>query len=306
MNLTTDSLQGHAGWRWSLPQGDSVFVSQQGAQVLSWQTGGQERLYLSPVSACDGTTAIRGGIPVCFPQFNQRGTLPKHGFARNMAWRLVSEQSHGSEKVFELSNNAQTHALWPIQFKTQLKVLLSAQSLKIQLSVQNLGLQTLSFTGALHTYFAVNLIEKVSLLGQAHHQMMLNCDWTDYEQNISDIFHLIGEGRKGAEPFGFQGISSSEELLKKCAEIYSNDKFPASGNLYKFPQYKHHKIRIGYLCGEFRNQATSILMTRVWELHDKSKFEIFGFDNGWDDGSDYRERIEKAFSYIFDISIYFP
>jgi len=56
------------------------------------------------------------------------------------------------------------------------------------------------------------------------------------------------------------------------------------------------------LCGEFRNQATSILMTRVWELHDKSKFEIFGFDNGWDDGSDYRERIEKAFSYIFDIS----
>jgi len=66
MNLTTDKLQGHAGWRWSLPQGDSVFVAQQGAQVLSWQTGGQERLYLSPVSACDGTTAIRGGIPVAF------------------------------------------------------------------------------------------------------------------------------------------------------------------------------------------------------------------------------------------------
>ena len=43
MNLTTDSLQGHAGWRWSLPQGDSVFVAQQGAQVLSWQTGGRER-----------------------------------------------------------------------------------------------------------------------------------------------------------------------------------------------------------------------------------------------------------------------
>jgi glucose-6-phosphate 1-epimerase len=168
MNLTTDKLQGHAGWRWSLPQGDSVFVAQQGAQVLSWQTGGQERLYLSPVSACDGTTAIRGGIPVCFPQFNQRGTLPKHGFARNMAWRLVAEQSQGSEKVFELSDNAQTRALWPIQFKTQLKVLLSAQALKIQLSVQNLGLQTLSFTGALHTYFAVNQIQQVSLQGQAH------------------------------------------------------------------------------------------------------------------------------------------
>ena len=168
MNLTTDSLQGHAGWRWSLPQGDSVFVAQQGAQVLSWQAGHRERLYLSPTSVCDGTTAIRGGIPVCFPQFNQRGILPKHGFARNMAWRLVAEQSQGSEKVFELSDNAQTRALWPIQFKTQLKVLLSDQGLKIQLSVQNLGIQTLSFTGALHTYFAVNQSQQVSLQGQAH------------------------------------------------------------------------------------------------------------------------------------------
>ena len=168
MNLTTDSLQGHAGWRWSLPQGDSVFVAQQGAQVLSWQTGGRERLYLSPTSACDGSTAIRGGIPVCFPQFNQRGTLPKHGFARNMAWRWVAEQSQGPEKVFELSDNAQTHAFWPVQFRAQLKVLLGAQSLKVQLSVQNLGLQTLSFTGALHTYLAVHQIDQVGLHGQTN------------------------------------------------------------------------------------------------------------------------------------------
>jgi len=168
MNLTTDSLQGHAGWRWSLPQGDSVFVAQQGAQVLSWQASHRERLYLSPTSVCDGTTAIRGGIPVCFPQFNQRGTLPKHGFARNMAWRLLNEQSQGPEKVFELSDNAQTQAVWPFKFKAQLKVSLAARSLKVQLTVENAGLQTLSFTGALHTYFDVSHIDQVSLHGQAH------------------------------------------------------------------------------------------------------------------------------------------
>ncbi len=140
------------------------------------------------------------------------------------------------------------------------------------------------------------------LLGQFHHQMMLACDWTNYEKSIDEIAHLVSEGRKGAEPFGFQGISCSEELLKKCAEFYSNDRFPALGNFSEFSKYQHHKIRIGYLCGEFRNQATSMLMTRVWELHDKSKFEIFAFDNGWDDGSDYRHRINQAFSKIFDIS----
>ncbi|QWD59900.1 glycosyltransferase family 41 protein [Polynucleobacter sp. MWH-UH35A] len=140
------------------------------------------------------------------------------------------------------------------------------------------------------------------LLGQAHHQMMLGCDWTDYDKKINEIFHLVNQGRKGAEPFGFQGIASSEELLKKCAEIYSSDNFPMLGNLSKLSKYEHHKIRIGYLCGEFRNQATSILMTRVWELHDQSKFEIFAFDNGWDDGSDYRQRIACAFSNIFDVA----
>jgi glucose-6-phosphate 1-epimerase len=70
--------------------------------------------------------------------------------------------------VFELSDNPQTQALWPFQFKSQLKVSLAAQSLKIQFTFQNLGHQTLSFTGALHTYFAVNHIDQVSLHGQAH------------------------------------------------------------------------------------------------------------------------------------------
>jgi glucose-6-phosphate 1-epimerase len=167
MNSTTDVWQGHAGWHWSLPNGDSVFVAQQGAHVLSWQVQGKERLFLSPQSVCDGTTAIRGGIPVCFPQFNQRGHLPKHGFARNMPWRWVPERSQGAEKVFELSANEHTLALWPFQFKAFLTVNLSPNSLQISLTVENQGPQSLSFTGAMHTYFAVDHIAQVSLQGQA-------------------------------------------------------------------------------------------------------------------------------------------
>ena len=71
MNLTADTYQGHAGWRWSLPHGDSVLVTSQGAQVLSWISQGRERLFLSPASHWDGR-AIRGGVPVCWPQFNER------------------------------------------------------------------------------------------------------------------------------------------------------------------------------------------------------------------------------------------
>jgi glucose-6-phosphate 1-epimerase len=191
MNLTTDSFQGHAGWRWSLPQGDSVFVAKQGAHVLSWQAGGRERLFLSPSSVCDGATAIRGGMPVCFPQFNQRGNLPKHGFARNVPWRLVPESSLSSEKVFELLANPYTLALWPVKFRALLTVMLSEKSLKVQLTVENLGNQNLSFSGALHTYFAVQHIDQVSLTGQAQQP-----EWdavNDTHQSCSGVLKFDAE-----------------------------------------------------------------------------------------------------------------
>jgi glucose-6-phosphate 1-epimerase len=73
--------------RW--PGGDAATVALRGAQVLSWVCGGRERLYLSPKALFDGESAIRGGVPVCFPQFNQRGSLPKHGFARNLTWTAL-------------------------------------------------------------------------------------------------------------------------------------------------------------------------------------------------------------------------
>jgi len=140
------------------------------------------------------------------------------------------------------------------------------------------------------------------LLGKSQHQMMLVCDWKNYANITNEIFNRIQQKRKCAEPFGLQGIATSEELLKECAEIYSNDVFPTQGNLVGKLKYTHNKIRIGYVCGEFREQATSILMTRIWELHDKSQFEIFAFDSGFGDNSEYRTRIETVFTEIHDIS----
>lgn len=139
-------------------------------------------------------------------------------------------------------------------------------------------------------------------LGQAHHQMMLICDWTDYKYFTDRIFNQIQLHNKSAEPFGLQGIAKSEDLLQMCAEIYSNDKYPSLGNLTKDTKYSHNKIHVGYLCGEFREHATSILMTRIWELHDKEKFKIIAFDSGYNDNSQYRQRINLAFDSIFDIS----
>ena len=87
----------------SLPCGDELTVALHGAHVLSWVSQGRERLYLSPHSVMDGHAAIRGGVPVCFPQFNQRGSLPKHGFARNLPWHVQSSEAGAEGQVLTLA-----------------------------------------------------------------------------------------------------------------------------------------------------------------------------------------------------------
>ena len=79
----------------TLVRGDArVVLHPYGAHVVSWTTAdGDERLFLSPRSAYSEGAAIRGGVPVIFPQFNQRGPdfdVPRHGFARNRRWRRCS------------------------------------------------------------------------------------------------------------------------------------------------------------------------------------------------------------------------
>jgi len=160
-------FQGQPCHRLTLANGDSVLVARQGAHVVSWVSGGRERLFLSPHSVWDGHTAIRGGIPVCFPQFNQRGDLPKHGFVRNLPWTLLAAESGDapSSLSFGLGADDSTRAIWPAEFEARLHVDLQPGQLCVTLHVRNLGTQALRFSGALHSYLAVSDIAHVRLTG---------------------------------------------------------------------------------------------------------------------------------------------
>jgi len=166
--MADEQYQGLACQRLTLPCGDTVLVALQGAHVLSWVSQGRERLYLSPNNLWDGQSAIRGGVPVCFPQFNQRGTLPKHGFARNMSWSAGEALASGDAAHidFTLSTNRDTLAIWQQAFVAVLRVALAPGQLTLTLTVNNTEAQNeLHFSGALHTYLAVDDIDLTELRG---------------------------------------------------------------------------------------------------------------------------------------------
>ncbi|HXX50670.1 MAG TPA: tetratricopeptide repeat protein [Xanthobacteraceae bacterium] len=134
------------------------------------------------------------------------------------------------------------------------------------------------------------------------HQKMLACEWSATDALIRDIERDIAEGTPSAEPFGWQGVAKSPRSLQLCAEIYSRERYPANVKTFQpRPSAAHQKIRVGYLSGEFREQATSHLIVGLLEQHDPSRFEIYGFDNGWDDRSKIRARIGAALHKMVDI-----
>ncbi len=146
----------------------SVVVSRFGAQVLSWRdAAGRERLFLSERALFDGRTPIRGGIPLCFPQFSGLGDLPKHGFVRSRIWELVA--AHADSEIVSLTlgtaDDAGTGVIWPHAFDLRLEVQLCAAHMRVSLMVRNTGTTAFAFTGALHTYCAVGDIAATTLTG---------------------------------------------------------------------------------------------------------------------------------------------
>ncbi|MCJ8313849.1 MAG: D-hexose-6-phosphate mutarotase [Saccharospirillaceae bacterium] len=145
----------------------TLTVYEYGAHVTSWVSqSGKERLFISQKAIFEKPNAIRGGIPIIFPQFNERGPIVRHGFARNMDWQVVRQSE--SKIVFELLSNAQTKLLWPYHFKALYKIELNEHDVVLSLTIRNTDNKPFSFTAALHSYFRVEHLTDSYIQGLTH------------------------------------------------------------------------------------------------------------------------------------------
>jgi len=180
-----------------------------GAHVLSWKPAGAgEQLYLSPRALAGEGQAVRGGVPVIFPQFDRRGPdvqVPRHGFARTRSWR-VEPDTHGrataagqAQATFILEDDASTRALWPHAFQLKLTVSVGAQQLTLSLEAHNPGPSSWAFTAALHTYLTVSDVTQAFLEGLAGRRYWDSVTAREVEargsnlQERSDVTRISGE-----------------------------------------------------------------------------------------------------------------
>lgn len=157
------------------PQGASARVSLHGGQVTSWRSDrGEELLFTSNKAIFKPPKAMRGGIPICFPQFGNCGSLEQHGFARNKIWTidqnpppLHPNDSLGKSFVdLVLKLSEEDLKCWPHSFEFRLRVSLAADGKLTLISrIRNINGKPFSFSFAYHTYLSVSDISEVRIEG---------------------------------------------------------------------------------------------------------------------------------------------
>ncbi|QRP65746.1 D-hexose-6-phosphate mutarotase [Rhodanobacter sp. FDAARGOS 1247] len=161
--LSSGVFHGFPSWLVQTPLA-TVAISVSGGQLLSFvPTGGREVLWLSPQSD-KPPLPVRGGTPVCWPYFarmGQAGGMPSHGLVRTARWS-VTQARRESDGTLVLKLAPPVLAGLPLRLTMTLRI---GRTLSQTLETENVGDQPVVFTQALHNYFRVSDVRKVTVSG---------------------------------------------------------------------------------------------------------------------------------------------
>jgi len=80
------------------------------------------------------------------------------------------------------------------------------------------------------------------------------------------------------------------------------DKAPPDGTLaFRPSRMERGKIRIGYFSADFCNHPVAYLTAEMYEMHDRSRFEVTAFSLGPNTQDAMRQRLERAFDQFIDV-----
>lgn len=131
------------------------------------------------------------------------------------------------------------------------------------------------------------------------------CDWGSSSARMTSwteaIDRLPEDAAHELSPFCQAVLLEDPALQLKAARVFARylqgQVAPAPGRL----PVRRQRIRLGYLSSDLHNHATSLLMTQLLEQHDRSRFEVFLYSYGPDDGSPERKRILSACEHMVDL-----
>lgn len=137
-------------------------------------------------------------------------------------------------------------------------------------------------------------------LGLLCYERMHTCDWTDFDDAVTQITDGVRAHRRVCKSLGFMAINDQAADHQECARIFAAHKFPAARALWTGERYRHDRIRIAYVSPDLREHPVGHLMAAIFEQHDRNRFETVAISLGIDDQSRLRERMLRSFDHFVD------
>lgn len=126
------------------------------------------------------------------------------------------------------------------------------------------------------------------------HLRLKMCAWPVFGQGVPGL--SVQELIAGAGGLSLLALFDDNSVVNNWVADWIARKAPVSSPpLAPADGYVHERVRIGYLSSDYNNHPVSMLIAELIERHDRSRFEIFGYCIGRDDGSPLRARVTSAF-----------
>jgi len=164
----------------------SAKIALQGAHIFSFKRD-SELLWVSEKSKFENGTAIRGGVPICWPQFGlqKNSELKQHGYARTSLWELVNTKEEEELSIVTLKLKNSKHKHFDYESEVTITFYIGYE-LKMHLKTKNTDDKPMKITQALHTYFRISNISNISIIGLKNKSYFDTVDAKIKKQN-SDI-----------------------------------------------------------------------------------------------------------------------
>ena len=139
------------------------------------------------------------------------------------------------------------------------------------------------------------------------------CDWRGRDADVARLQTMLARWVAHADDAAFATVNPfvayeyplSRQLRHDVTQAYCERALKAAGAPLaprRAPaQVGRRRLRIGYVSADFHSHPTMHLMASFFALHDRSRFEVFAYSIGADDGSEYRRQAASSVDRFIDI-----
>ncbi len=134
------------------------------------------------------------------------------------------------------------------------------------------------------------------------------CDWSDWAEDLARLNSVLAEGPperpRVAAAFGLLSLPLDPALQLKAGQ---GESAAVALGVTPLPLLKPadravaDRIRLGWVSFDFREHPVSQLLVELLERLDRQRFEVVLYSAGPDDGSELRQRLQKAADRFMDI-----